>query len=166
MVADSRLDTRTVDIGTIVATDQPERLVIQGIGSCLGIFLFEAQKKIGAVAHVLLPSGDAERMKARPGKYVESAVAEMLAAIETLGGHPRRVCAKMAGGAHMFNFDSKDERIAIGERNVQAALRVLTAHRIELTAHDTGGKHGRTLIMNTATGTMEVRTIRGGVTLL
>jgi chemotaxis protein CheD len=160
------MESITVEIGTVVVTDEPTRLVMQGLGSCLGIFLYEDRKKIAAAAHVLLPSGPEKKMKERPGKYVESALRYMLEEIERRGGERRHVRAKMAGGAHMFRFDSREEHMAIGEQNIHAAHEALAAHNIELAAHDTGGRQGRSLVVDTASGMIGVHTIRGPVTML
>jgi chemotaxis protein CheD len=151
-----------VEMGGIMVVDEPATMSILGLGSCLGIFLFEEKRKIGALAHAMLPRASGERMEECPGKYVRSAVAAMAARIEEAGGKREHIRARLAGGAHMFQFDSQKERSTIGDKNVEAAIEILEELGIELAGRDTGGQQGRSIFADTATGRMEVHTIRGG----
>ena len=68
--------------------------------------------------------------------------------------------AKLAGGANMFPDISRSDHI--GKRNVDAAKKALTELRIPLIAEDTGGTYGRTIVLDTATGKLKVRSLARG----
>jgi len=72
-----------------------------------------------------------------------------------MGCHQRRMEAKIAGGACMFQFG--DGKNKIGAQNVDAVKKKLTEMKIPLLASDTGGEHGRTVIFNIENGTMTIK---------
>lgn len=153
---------RTVGIGQIVVSTCPEILLIEGLGSCLAIVLHDAENHITAIAHTLLPDGESAKKVDFPGKYVDSAIEEMIHQIKLHGGNPaEQLQAKLAGGAHMFHFDSQVERLTIGDKNIKAAHQTLERLHVPLSGEDTGGDKGRTLLLDTVTGELMVLTIKG-----
>jgi chemotaxis protein CheD len=66
------------------------------------------------------------------------------------------IIAKIAGGAQMFQ--TQINTFNIGERNVEAVKKVLSANRIKIVAEDTGQNFGRTVFFDVKTGEMKVKT--------
>ncbi|MEN6610282.1 MAG: chemotaxis protein CheD [Methanoregulaceae archaeon] len=112
-----------------------------GLGSCVALILYDDSRKIGAMAHVMLP--DSGGKDDRPGKYADTAMKLLLPALSPDPLHNRKITAKLAGGASMFEYFGKN--LNIGERNVEALKKYLAEKKIRIVAEDVGGKVGRTV---------------------
>ncbi|AJF07722.1 chemotaxis protein CheD [Geoalkalibacter subterraneus] len=138
----------------------PGLLVTHGLGSCLGITLYDATAKIGAMAHTLLPEPRPGEEPTRPAKFVVTAVEQMLVELAGMGVVRERLVAKLVGGANMFVALQPPSRELIGERNARAARETLAALNIPLVGEDTGGEHGRSAEFDLSTGDVRIRTLR------
>lgn len=135
-----------------------------GLGSCVGLTLYDPSAKVAGMAHIMLPSSDISREeKVKAGKYADLAVPEMLEQLVRLGGNPARMQAKMAGGAQMFALNTTNDLMRIGPRNVEASREMLKRLSIPLLAEDTGGNYGRTIEFDTETGILLVRSVNKGI---
>lgn len=150
-----------VSISEFKVAPAPAVLVAYGLGSCVGIALYDPVARVGAMAHTLLPT-PVQGLEGVPrsAKYTAMAVELMLEELLKMGCAAERVVAKLAGGACMFETLSQSFRGMIGERNVAAAKAALERHGIPLLAEDTGGDYGRTVEFHTATGIMEVKALQ------
>ena len=129
------------------------------LGSCVGVALHERRLRLACLAHVVLPT--AAGGGGTPGRYADTALPEMLRLLGKLAdGAPLSLRAKLVGGAHMFGFQS---RIAVGEQNVQALERLLESAGIPIVGRDCGGRHGRRLSLDVATGEVTVETVGVGI---
>lgn len=139
----------------------PAVLVTYGLGSCVGIALYDPDARIGGLAHTLLPAPvrDVEVLE-KTAKFTCWAVELMVEELVKCGCAPERLVAKLAGGATMFESQYRSTHGGIGERNVAAARAALERSGIPLVAEDTGGDYGRSLEFNTATGIIMVRALQ------
>ena len=134
-----------------------------GLGSCVAIALYDRDTRVGALAHILLPSPSMSRETGNPAKFPETIVPLMLEEMRGLGMTSKaRVFAKIAGGASMFGQLVSGTGINIGERNVAATREVLAAAGIPLIAEDTGLDYGRSVYFHLADGRFEVRSLKKG----
>jgi chemotaxis protein CheD len=154
----SRVKVGIADYETAV---EGETLVTSGLGSCVGIALYDAENGVAGLAHAMLPRNDGDENEA---KYVDTGVPALLDEMRRSGADPDRVRAKMAGGSAMFDFSSADG--TIGERNAAAARHTLDRLGIRLVAADVGGDHGRSLALDAATGQLTVRSANAGETTI
>ena len=135
-----------------------------GLGSCVGVTLYDAKTKVAGMAHVMLPSSDiAKEGNLNIAKYADTAIPDMISKMEKLGGVVSRMEAKMAGGAQMFAFSNNSDTMRIGPRNVDACKEMLARYRIPIRAEDTGANFGRTIEFDAATGIFVVRSVQHGV---
>jgi chemotaxis protein CheD len=130
------------------------------LGSCVGVVLYHRTAKLGAVAHIMLPSAPGN--SDHPGKYADTAIPAMIADIERALGPDsrRRLCAKLAGGASMFQVDPaalECTQLNIGQRNQETIERILGQLNIPILARDLGGTTGRRLILDTASGIVKIK---------
>lgn len=146
-------EVRSVAIGRWASAAAPTRLKTL-LGSCAGLVLHDRAARIGGLAHVVLP--DSRGATDQPGKFADTAIPGLLLELDRLAGPGARgrLGAKVFGGASMFSSDSKLE---IGRLNLEAVDRILAGLRIPILARDTGGNHGRHVILDTATGLVTVR---------
>ncbi len=135
-----------------------------GLGSCVGVVLYDAKTKVAGMAHVMLPSSEIAREgRLNTAKYADTAIPELIARMTELGASVHRMEAKLAGGAQMFAFAANSDSMRIGPRNVDSCREVLERYSIPVKAEDTGGHHGRTIEFYCATGVMLVRSVQRGV---
>lgn len=142
-------------------------LVTLGLGSCVGIALYDRTTKTAGLAHIMLPSSKLIRNNQNKAKFADTAVEYLLELMLRMKAKREFITAKIAGGAQMFSFKgSASEVLNIGERNVQATIEVLRYHNIPIVAQDTGGNYGRTIELHADSGVLVVKTIGHGVKIL
>jgi chemotaxis protein CheD len=113
-----------------------------GLGSCIGLIIHDDIKKIGGLAHVMLPKSSGKPNE-RAGKYADTAVEILIKELTLKGSKIQSMKAKLAGGASMFpNFSGN---LNIGERNAQALKSLLKEKSIPIIREDIGGTMGRTI---------------------
>ncbi|GAB1400016.1 chemotaxis protein CheD [Aminivibrio sp.] len=153
--------TLRVGIAEAGVVRTPGTITTLGLGSCVGVTLYDEKKGMGGMVHVMLPStelargGDFNR-----SKFADSAIPDLMKKMVSLGADQRRLKAKLAGGAQMFSLGGTgDSLLKIGLRNVEACRKALSELNIPILAEDTGGSWGRTVELFTETGLLEVRAI-------
>jgi chemotaxis protein CheD len=151
---------RVADLRVGVADDV---LITQGLGSCVAILLYDAEARIGGMAHVLLPSPALSRVDANPAKFPQSVIPRLLELMAADGAQPARISARLAGGASMFAALASPGAVHMGERNLVAARQVLRTHSVPLVGEAVGGDFGRTVRLIVNDGRVEVITVAHGV---
>lgn len=141
-------------------------LVTLGLGSCVAIMLYDKEAKVGGMAHVLLPSRSLARDASNPAKFPETAVPLLLQRMTQLGADPRRVVAKLAGGASMFAALMTPGTIQMGERNIVASRNALRDAAVPITGEAVGGAQGRSVRFHLADGRVDIRTVGSDVTTI
>jgi len=135
-----------------------------GLGSCVGLTLFDPALRLGGMAHIMLPSSDIAREgQLNVAKYADTAVPELVKRMKAKGAAVERMVAKMAGGAQMFAFMGGSDTMRIGPRNVEATKQALGIFSIHLLSEDTGGNYGRTVELNSDSGIFVIRSVQFGV---
>jgi len=134
-------------------------LVTLGLGSCVAIMLHDPQTKAGAMAHVLLPSISLARDITNRAKFPETAVPLLIERLKALGADPRRLVAKLAGGASMFSQLVTPGTIQMGERNVLASRSALRTAEIPIIRESVGGERGRSVRFHVKDGRVEIRSV-------
>jgi chemotaxis protein CheD len=146
---------RTVGIGqALVGRAGEAPLVAIGLGSCVGLTVWDPVTRIGGLAHFMLPSGS---KAGNPAKYVDTGMTWFLSALGDAGASPRRSQYKAVGGAAMFVGVSGS--LEVGRRNIAALIDALTAVGLRLVAQDLGGASGRSIEFDLSTGRLSVRTM-------
>jgi chemotaxis protein CheD len=154
-----------VGMADLNVAESPDSLRTTGLGSCVGIALYDPHTKIAGLAHIMLPTSNNvdEKNKA---KYANTAVPLLIEMMEKRGANKKRIVAKLAGGAQMFTFAGQSDLMRIGPRNVEACKVALSMFEIQIIAEDTGGNCGRTIELNCLDGSLLIRTAKQGVTTL
>ena len=135
-----------------------------GLGSCVGLTLYDPFSKVGGMAHIMLPSSSIAREgQMNLAKYADTALPVLLSKLLELGANKTRLVAKMAGGAQMFAFASAGDSMRIGPRNVESCKEGLKQMGIPLVAEDTGGNYGRTVELDCTTGKFTIRSVQKGI---
>jgi len=159
-VSGRELVVRVADLRIGIGDDV---LITVGLGSCVAIVLYDAEARVGGLAHILLPSPALSRMNGNPAKFPQSAVPRLLELMIADGARPGRITGRLAGGASMFATLAPPGTIQMGERNLVAARQALNARGVPLVGEAVGGDFGRTVRLLVGDGRMEVRTVAHGV---
>ena len=141
-------------------------LVTIGLGSCVGIVLYDATAHVGGLAHVLLPSPALGRQDSHPAKFPQTAVPLLLEQMGERGASLRRISARLFGGASMFSGLGAPGTIQMGERNIVASRQALHLHSVAIVGEATGGDFGRTVRFWVADGRVEVSSVAHGIQTL
>ena len=152
--------THKVSIGEFRVAGGSEKLVIHGLGSCVALLLHDPKAGVSALGHILLPEPPARNAPDTPGRFASTAVPAMLQALKARGARPERIIAKVAGAAQMFRYEHKTDEETVGARNLKATLQALERLGLTVAASDTGGSHGRTLVVEAGTGRILIRAVR------
>ncbi|EDP69273.1 Chemotaxis protein CheD [Carnobacterium sp. AT7] len=158
-------DELRVGISDYKVAQQPDSLITVGLGSCVGIALYDPKTKIGGLSHIMLPDSSAFKDTNKVEKFADLAVPHMVSEINKLTNNNPLV-AKIAGGASMFQFSKDLPHGSIGDRNILAVEKVLQQLGIPLLAAHTGGNMGRTMIIDLATFTVTVRMVNREIIVL
>ncbi len=150
-----------VGMADLNVAEPPDVLQTCGLGSCVGICLWDPVTKVSGMAHIMLPSSLLGK-SGNDAKFADTAIPLLIQEMSRIGGEKSRLVAKIAGGAQMFSFYSANDIMKIGERNVEAVKAVLEKVKIRLAAEDVGGNYGRTIEFYAENGQLYVRTINLG----
>lgn len=148
-----------VGIADYKAARAPLKIITIGLGSCVGIALYDKVSKIGGLAHIMLPDSKQFQNITNPCKYADLAIPMLLSEMESIGAKRGNIKAKIGGGACMFNFTDKSLVMDIGSRNIKAVKDVLSKLSIDITGEDTGGNQGRTMLLDIETGKTYIKTV-------
>ncbi len=140
----------------------PSTLISYGLGSCIGVSLYDPQTKVGGLLHIMLPDSTQARSSDNPAKFADTGLPLMLGDVLQLGAVKSRLVAKIAGGAQMFAFANATDIMRVGTRNAETVKKILREMGIRVIAEDTGGNYGRTVQIDLATGVYKVKTIDRG----
>ncbi len=140
----------------------PDILQTCGLGSCVGICLWDNIIKVAGMAHIMLPDSTQNKNRGNEAKFADTALPLLIEQMIKLGANRVRMVAKIAGGAQMFTFYGSNDIMRIGERNIGAVKTALQKAKIPLLAEDTGGNYGRTIEFFAADGSLFIRTINVG----
>jgi chemotaxis protein CheD len=146
---------RLIGIAQYAVARPPEQLCCLGLGSCVAVFLYDPQSKIGGVLHALLPRVPPK--KKPDAKYADAGIRILYDAMISEGANKNRLVAKLVGGAQMFpNLDLGISDI--GGENIREARKMLRTLGIRVVSEDVQGGKGRSAYYSLDTGAVTIRT--------
>jgi len=159
-MADNVIKVGMADVKHVM---HPGVLVTLGLGSCVGVALYDRKTKMIGLAHIMLPWSYQAKNRTNKAKFADTGIQLLLENMLKDGADRRNIVAKIAGGAQMFTYTSVSDMIRVGERNVEATKKVLQELNIPVIAEDTGGNHGRTIEFYSEDGRLMIKTIGFGI---
>lgn len=123
----------------------PDAITTLGLGSCVGVVLFDKSTGIAGLAHIMLPDSTKVRQNQNRAKFADTGIDLLLEMLKKKGANRTMLTAKIAGGAQMFAFSANNDMLRVGDRNVEAVKKKLQQLGIQLLAEDTGKNFGRTV---------------------
>lgn len=143
-----------------ISNDPNDVLVAFGLGSCLGIGMYDPMLKLGGLLHAVLPKAG-NHTEELSAKYVDTGIRLLLNQLTQLGALPARLKVRMVGGANILVAPSLSSTFDIGARNISAAYQVFKELGIKLISEEVGGQTGRTVRMYILDGRMTIRVMGG-----
>ena len=134
----------TVSMSQLFVNSNPDTVFDTFVGSCVAICLYDKKCRIGAMAHVMLPTCNTKNIQFdKQGKYADTAIDCMLSRMKSKGSKPGDIVAKLAGGAQMFAHESGNSFLDIGSKNISKIKELLEKNQIKIKGTDLGGNKGR-----------------------
>ena len=134
--------------------DENTVLATLGLGSCIGIALYDKFSKVGGLVHIMLPENPGGK---KVVKYADTGIPFLIDEMEGIGAKKRRLKAKIVGGAGMFKSESGDSVMKIGQRNIEAVKLTLKDIGIKIIGSDVGKDYGRSMYFHVDNGQVEVK---------
>lgn len=118
------------------------------LGSCVSVVLWHKSALLGGMCHIMLPTRR-NPGKTLDGRYADEAIFMLVKEIKATGTQPSDYRVSLFGGGNMFGQLMQKN---IGQQNVDAALKLLTAHGMTCHAKHVGGEGYRNLIFDVWSG--------------
>jgi chemotaxis protein CheD len=151
-------DLIKVGMADLKVGKDPDVLTTLGLGSCIGLSLYDPSTKIGGLVHYMLPDSTKLKNNTNVAKFGDTGIKELYRQVVLKGANRRRLVAKIAGGACMFNT-ANSVAGRVGDRNVEMAILMLKLLNVPLVAKDTGLNYGRTVELNCANGEFLIKSV-------
>jgi chemotaxis protein CheD len=149
----SQPERKKVGIAEYEVTTDGAVLTTSGLGSCIGVALYDRESGAAGLVHVMLPRyDDGEGARA---KFADSGVEILLEEMERVGASREAIEAKIAGGSDMLDFSENGS--SIGSRNADTVRETLSEYDIPIVNEDLGGDHGRSLRLESTSGDLVVK---------
>ena len=127
-----------------------------GLGSCVAVIIYDTTRKIGGLAHIMLP--DSSQICSHNSRYkcADTAITALLEELKSTGAVRQNIVAKLVGGAQMFSsYDNSNP--GVGKQNILSIKRIVSEEQIPLMGEDIGGRHGRNIEFHLDSGKVIVR---------
>ncbi len=153
-----------IGIAEYKVTREPNRLITLGLGSCVGVSIYDPFTRVGGLIHIMLPDSTLfENQTSKTGKFADTGIPFMIRDMLSYGVKINNLEAKMVGGAQMF--DGVDH-FKIGQRNIEKSDQILSRIGIKVIVRETGGNKGRTMILDTVTGQVTIRLLGNQIKII
>ena len=151
--------TIKVGMADLKIAKAPDLLTTLGLGSCIGLTLYDPVSKVGGLVHYMLPDSTKLKNNTNIAKFGDTGIKELYKQMVANGANPRRLVAKIAGGAKMFEVSGLSNVGNVGDRNAEEAFLILKELNIPLIARDTGLNYGRTVVLDCEDGSYLIKSV-------
>ena len=140
-----------------VSSDESVTLAAYGLGSGVGVAIYDPVARVGGLLHAMLPdsSVDQARAAAHPGMFVDTGVSALFRAAYQLGADKHRVIIAVAGGAQILDPGAAFD---LGGQNAAALRELFLRHGLRIHAEQVGDVFNRTFSLHLKSGEVRVKT--------
>ncbi|MGE5499414.1 MAG: chemotaxis protein CheD [Syntrophothermus sp.] len=146
-----------INIGDYYASRRPVTLHTT-LGSCVAVCLYDKEKRIGGMNHILLPGSADLRSFNESARYGINSMELLINKMISQGAEKRKLVAKVFGGAHIMPEFQMDD--SIGRKNIEFVKQFLEVERIRILAQHTGGIFTRTIYYHTDTAEVFMKKLK------
>ncbi len=135
-----------------ISKDPQGVIVTHGLGSCVGLTVYDRVAKIGGLLHVMMPCSAVNPVKAEanPYMFVDRGVPKFFDELRAAGTLKSRWVVKVAGGARATGRAC--DHFQIGRKNYVMLRKVLWKSGVLIDAEDVGGSAPRTMYLDIGSG--------------
>jgi chemotaxis protein CheD len=152
-------DAIIIGMAELKVAAAPLKIATLGLGSCIGICIYDRVIKVGGMVHIMLPDSEIAHDKVNEAKFANTAVPLLVSECEKLGAIHSRLEVKIAGGAQMFTGHTEDTAFSIGAKNIQAVELAFVKMGMAIQTRNVGGNAGRSITLDLETGDLHIRTL-------
>ena len=157
MLSRPRTSAKTLVVGVAdcKASDQSEiEIVTYGLGSCVAVTAYDPIRRVGGMAHYMLPDSkiDPVQAESKPFMFADTALPRLFEAVLRLGADKSRLFVSVTGGARAVGAET-----GVGNRNRLAAKKLLWRAGILVSRELTGGSDPRQVRLRLRDGHLDVR---------
>ena len=151
--------TIKVGMADLKIAKAPDLLTTLGLGSCIGLTLYDPVSKVGGLVHYMLPDSTKLKNNTNIAKFGDTGIRELYKQVVANGANPKRLVEKIAGGAKMFEVSGLSNVGNVGERNAEEAVLILKEIKEQKIERDTGLNYGRTVVLDCSTGDYLIKSV-------
>lgn len=137
----------------------PDAITTLGLGSCVGVALYDKATQIAGLVHVMLPDSKQVKQNQNRAKFADTGIDMLIEEMVKKGARSSALTAKIAGGAQMFAFSTNNDMLRVGDRNIEAVKKRLKELDIRILAEDTGLNYGRTVVFYPESGDFVIKSV-------
>lgn len=138
-----------VQIGEVRVNQGKVILQSRAIGSCIAIVAYDAAKRIGAMAHVMLPGiAPSDKKGGEETKYAANAIDSMVSQMARLGSRNDDIEVALVGGGNILNREND----TICKDNIESVLSLLRKKHLKVRAQAVGGTDRRSVRLDVERG--------------
>ncbi|MBC8379598.1 MAG: chemotaxis protein CheD [Planctomycetes bacterium] len=131
------------------------------IGSCIVVAAYDAETRVGGMAHIMLPK-KAPKKSLNKTRYASDAIDELLRQMIEEGVSPENIEVSLVGAGNVLQ--KKDQTIC--DSNIQSTTQLLKENNLPAKASVLGGINRKSVFMDTEKGRVSYTEGDGPQTLL
>jgi len=141
-----------------LSSNSHEILKALRVAASIVVVAYDPTAGRGGIAHMALPESKIASGNDRaPGKFVDLGLPLFIEAITKHGGDKAHLQIKIVGGSQLFNFGGGSGNLLnIGTRNAITARTILNREGLPVEKTETGGNKPRNVMLDIATGQVQV----------
>jgi putative nucleotidyltransferase with HDIG domain len=142
--------------GSFVVGTAYEGILEAYLGTCVGVTLYDPQKQIGGLIHLLLPEPTSPDNPWNPEMYAATGLPLMIRELEQKGAVIKNLEAVIAGGALVGPLSKRDLILDIGGRTADIVGQILRKGKITIKKTEVGGYFSCRLSLHLGTGKTDI----------
>ena len=142
-----------VNTGEVMAGDSGMILKSDAIGSCVVIAACAHKKKVGSLAHIMLPGRSPEKCPYQKTRYAADAIELMLKELTKLAVDIADIEVCLVGGANVLKRNDD----TIWKDNIDSVMELLKEKNIKIRAKALGGEERRSVSFDIERGIVSYR---------
>ena len=135
-----------VDTGEIKVSSEPVIIRAVALGSCVAVIIYDRNKKIGGIAHIMLPGRSLKGDGESKTKYAEDALDILFNNIKKLSVKTSDLEISIVGGANVLQEGDIPDKV------IKSVLDYLKKLNIEWNSKRVGGTERRSVFLDTTSG--------------
>lgn len=135
-----------VDTGDIRVSSEPVIIRAIALGSCIAVIIYDRSKKIGGIAHIMLPGRSFKGDGDSKTKYAEDALDVLFDAAKKLSVKTSDLEISIVGGANVLQEGDIPDKV------VKSVLDYLKKLNIGWNSMKVGGTERRSVFLDTTSG--------------